>query len=973
MSDPRTDLPAPGAPNFNQRLREVIQTYLGRQGNPLDRGLTLRDLVDTGVLKLRAGFQLKPGAGSSIPLEPGDGVVDTYEPDLTPPPTPGNMTVTASISHVMIEHEAPLYRQGHGHLRTRVYGKVVNAGDPLPTFADAAEIGQFSGTIYAQPSNPATTWRLWIKWETNDGVLSVDPAGGINGMEAVTGQDVALLLEALSGKITSSQLYADLNARIDLIDGPAETQGSVAQRLSAEASSRANAILAEAQARDTAIQSLQTQINMLSAAGSGDFTDLLAAVQEEQTARISGDAAEATARETLAARVTGNEAALQSQASQINDRYTKAEADSAISSSSQALSAAYQAADAAALSSAKAHADAGILAEQTARANADSALASSITTLGATVNSNNTTLSAAIQNEATARANADAAVSRSVSTLQASAGTGGLIYNGSFANGSAEGWTGLAGVSSTPYGGLPKAYAGVQISRDAYFPDADTSQWMSCRPGDEFEVSAWVSAEHVSPIYSIGIQYEKTDGSTDNWVPISSLAAPTTAKFLRGYWTAPIDARRLRFWGHIDTPHGTTVNAWGIADVQLRRTDERTSANKAAIQTEAEVRATQTGDLYAKYGVKLDVNGYMVGWAMNNNGSTGDMIVLADTFAVGAPGAGNIIPFVVNTTPQTINGVDVPAGTYMDAAYIKNGTITSAKIGNLAVDDAKIASLSVEKLTAGFLQIGSWIASSNYASGTQGWAINSNGTAEFSGVIVRGTVYASAGEIGGVTVASNAIRSGQTAFNTGQGFYLASSGKMSVGNSEGSRLTWDGEKLIIRNSDASRLLDLGATGTSSVIKISDALDIKADGTAVFSGSLSSASGTFSGSLTAQAVNAVNTINLAGQSITVPQYLTAENGSSNQYDLTMNYLIPSTENESYSVYILVTWQQNQTIGFELSIDGENILTYPDARGASHMCVATVVNLESNMNHAIRFRRPNAFGEGGIQIYALATKR
>ncbi len=199
MSDNRTDLPSPGAPNFNQRLREVVQTYLGRQGNPLDRGLTLRDLVDTGVLKLRAGFQLKPGAGGSIPLEPGDGVVDTYEPDLTPPPTPGNMTVTASISHVMIEHEAPIYRQGHGHLRTRVYGKVVKAGDPLPVFADAIEIGQFSGTVYAQPSNPATTWRLWTKWETVDGVLSVGPAGGINGLEAVTGRDVAKLVAAMTG------------------------------------------------------------------------------------------------------------------------------------------------------------------------------------------------------------------------------------------------------------------------------------------------------------------------------------------------------------------------------------------------------------------------------------------------------------------------------------------------------------------------------------------------------------------------------------------------------------------------------------------------------------------------------------------------------------------------------------------------------------------------------------------------------
>jgi hypothetical protein len=41
----RNDLPQPNASNFNQRLRETIQTYLGRQGDPLDRGLTLRDLV----------------------------------------------------------------------------------------------------------------------------------------------------------------------------------------------------------------------------------------------------------------------------------------------------------------------------------------------------------------------------------------------------------------------------------------------------------------------------------------------------------------------------------------------------------------------------------------------------------------------------------------------------------------------------------------------------------------------------------------------------------------------------------------------------------------------------------------------------------------------------------------------------------------------------------------------------------------
>ena len=50
MSENRKDLPAPSAPNFEQRLRETVMTYLGKQGDPLDRGLTVRDLVANGVL-----------------------------------------------------------------------------------------------------------------------------------------------------------------------------------------------------------------------------------------------------------------------------------------------------------------------------------------------------------------------------------------------------------------------------------------------------------------------------------------------------------------------------------------------------------------------------------------------------------------------------------------------------------------------------------------------------------------------------------------------------------------------------------------------------------------------------------------------------------------------------------------------------------------------------------------------------------
>lgn len=210
----RKDLPPPSAGNFQQRLRETVQTYLGRQGDPLDRGLTLRDLIQNGIVKLKEGISLQ-SIGSGVPqIEAGDSI-GVAEPDLSPPPTPEGFTATPSISHVMIEHSAPKYERGHGHFRTRVYGAKVTSAT-LPTFDKAVEVGQFSGSVWAMPSNPLTTWRLWIKWESVDGVLSTSPAGGTNGLEAKTGRDVSSLVLAMTG---AGNPFKVVSAPITLADG----------------------------------------------------------------------------------------------------------------------------------------------------------------------------------------------------------------------------------------------------------------------------------------------------------------------------------------------------------------------------------------------------------------------------------------------------------------------------------------------------------------------------------------------------------------------------------------------------------------------------------------------------------------------------------------------------------------------------------------------------------------------------------
>ena len=445
MTDTRNDLPPVNSPNFLEKVREALSTYLGNRGSKLDRGLTVRDLADAGLVDLnprwlQSGGKIPPiaGPGSAI------GGADVYEPDLTPPPTPSGFAATAAISNLLVECDAQTYTQGHGHAKSRLYGATWTSG-ALPVFADAVVITEFSGTVASHPTNPATTWHLWITWVTRDGVESTVPAGGTNGLVVTTGQDVSSLLDALTGQITQSQLYDDLGARIDLIDGSGV--GSVNARLSTEASTRAT-----------------------------------------QTGELY---AKYTVKVDVAGLISGY------------------------------------------------------------------------------------------------------------------------------------------GLTSTANNAAPTSSFGVRANAFFVAPPA-----------------------------------------------VASATAPTTDLY-DGY-------------------------VWLDTSVIPNVTRYRSGSS----------------------------------WVLN------------------APA----LPFVVQATPTTVNGVEVPAGVYMSDAFIQNATITNAKIANLAVDDAKIANLSVSKLDAGSLKVGSYISSSNYAAGSQGFAIWANGNAEFNNATVRGTVYASSGSFtGNVSANSGSI------------------------------------------------------------------------------------------------------------------------------------------------------------------------------------------------------------------------
>jgi hypothetical protein len=141
--------------------------------------------------------------------------------------------------------------------------------------------------------------------------------------------------------------------------------------------------------------------------------------------------------------------------------------------------------------------------------------------------------------------------------------------------------------------------------------------------------------------------------------------------------------------------------------------------NTAAIVTEASTRATETGNLMAKWAVKTDVNGYVSGFGLastaNNAVPTSAFVVSADSFAIGSPTGPGImpkIPFVVYTTPTVVDGITVAPGVYMDSAVI--ASLQADKIATNTINGNKIIAntITADRLVAGTITAASAVLAS---------------------------------------------------------------------------------------------------------------------------------------------------------------------------------------------------------------------------------------------------------------------
>ena len=127
ISRPPADV-SPALRKYLESLSEAIEIRLGRRGDPRDRAITLRELIDSGLAS-----EL-----SSSPFNPNGGGGPTFQPpyDGTVPPTPTGFTANGGYAIVTLFWDYPKYGP---HAHTEIWRNSANV------IGDAQLIGISSG------------------------------------------------------------------------------------------------------------------------------------------------------------------------------------------------------------------------------------------------------------------------------------------------------------------------------------------------------------------------------------------------------------------------------------------------------------------------------------------------------------------------------------------------------------------------------------------------------------------------------------------------------------------------------------------------------------------------------------------------------------------------------------------------------------------------------------------------------------
>ena len=204
-------------------IKEALEVRLGRRGDPLDRAVTLRELSDSGIVKVR---------NKAVGVENGISPPDDGGPgDLTTPPAPTNLEASGAFTGVLLTWSKANYGN---HAYTEIWRSQDNA------LGGAIRIATTNAFVYADEVGYGATHYYWVRFVSTADVVS--PYNATEGVPATTAADVGAVMQSLSEELSALPGFSTLNTTIPITLGSttANLQTTIATVNSAAAAAQAS-------------------------------------------------------------------------------------------------------------------------------------------------------------------------------------------------------------------------------------------------------------------------------------------------------------------------------------------------------------------------------------------------------------------------------------------------------------------------------------------------------------------------------------------------------------------------------------------------------------------------------------------------------------------------------------------------------------------------------------------------------------
>jgi uncharacterized protein YjbI with pentapeptide repeats len=161
----------------SERVKEVVEIWQGARGDGLDRVLTVRDLLNAGVIDTEAAALVYTAGGSPIP--PG---VPPLPLDFAIPPTPEDLVATGAVGIIILDWDFPPEYTRLSHFE--LWRADVDA------LGSAVLIAQPFANLYSDDVGMDATFYYWVRAVSDAGVSPFNAVAGTLGQTPPAFEDL---------------------------------------------------------------------------------------------------------------------------------------------------------------------------------------------------------------------------------------------------------------------------------------------------------------------------------------------------------------------------------------------------------------------------------------------------------------------------------------------------------------------------------------------------------------------------------------------------------------------------------------------------------------------------------------------------------------------------------------------------------------------------------------------------------------